>query len=1422
MRPAAPLPRVERLSARPNRRASDYHADVEHIAVQDRLARFRVHDGYCLAGERPVSVLGQWLLVEEHVDEGRIGRRGVELHRAATGYFRRHVAQRHFERSLISTVHVVVLRRTGPRVGCPGGATRLGEFVEKLRVGRASRDADYVDGNSACGDRCHRILGRLAVVAIHLVAVCAAIGARGPADAGALDVQLTLVCRAGGHRVTVRSAVGREDDVRLARQCPEPRLQRLQSYTRGGHAKGAEMAQRGEQGDSGGAQPARRRIALRWRKNLNAGPALRKIGPRVGEDGGPNFHAWPQFDDELAKDVYDRAPLVVFGHAAGAIQNEVEVRNISEQRLVDAVADASVGSKIAGRSGPRTYDNCPQTRRRGRGRRQFVRRSGGVAGFPAGGTRPDRDDEDRCSRPKRVHESSPEKQALQCNAARSSALAVRDGFGERPYFRTVLNVRTTATGALRVAVATAIVVIALGGIPGARLRSFDVIRPVPSEVKQRDGVIDVAVHDGPSGPPIVGAQVRALAILDDRAYLADERETDRSGMARVAHLPRGEIWILAEAPGHARGSSHTILVDSHRDIAIDLLAEHAIGVVVHDELGLPVAVAEVEVVSRGDPLPIGARTDAAGLADVTRLGPGPWRVTVRSPGYEDSTGSAQHDGETARIVLRKLGAISVHVVAAGDREVARARIAVGGAMLWPARSAETDVHGDVRVAGLAAGTYAVRASKEDRVSPTDLGIVLGRGEEKRVVLRLTQGHFANVRVTDGDAVDAKPIRGARVTLVEGGLSPFPLEATTDSLGRARPGPIAPGSATLGVQAEGFMPRGAILVSDPPAPETRVALARSGALSGRVVDTRGDPIDGATIEVAGTDVNGGPIFDDPRRSGFQAAHFDAMLGGPTPLVPAGELGVLPGPVPPIPPVGLGLAGTGAQPANARRLFADPWVTRIDGFFRAAPASPGRIRAIVHHPQYVEAQSEVVNLAPGGEAHVEVAMHRGGALEGRVVDARERPVAGVRVFVSARAGSFERSTRTASDGTFALAALPADVTITVASRDDEVADARLEAAIPEGGRKEVRIVLDEPKGPLAVSVVDERGWPVANAQVSASSLSAESMLRTTAFTDAHGDAQLKRARGLPLRIEVRAPSRAPRVVTTDGARETVRIDLSPAESATGTVVASRGGEALAGADVTLYTETGARHTRTDAHGGFTLADLAHGAVRLHVRARGFAPAARALTVPDHGGQRPYVMAVIEMVAEGVVEGDVVDAQGDPVAGARVALDHAPTWLLIGSNPEQMAVTDAKGRFALRELPEGSVNLEAYAPDLGRALASDVRIVADRTTRDVHLVISPGAAEGATATPTPAGGSVAVTLGETDAPTEIVVVSVVEGSQAERAGVSPGDVLLAVDSTPVVTMAQARAKLSGPVADEVLISARRGDRVLTLRVGRDAVRR
>jgi hypothetical protein len=598
------------------------------------------------------------------------------------------------------------------------------------------------------------------------------------------------------------------------------------------------------------------------------------------------------------------------------------------------------------------------------------------------------------------------------------------------------------------------------------------------------------------------------------------------------------------------------------------------------------------------------------------------------------------------------------------------------------------------------------------------------------------------------------------------------------------------------------------------------LVRAASLVGRVVDVRGDPVDGATVEIAGTDLSGGPVFEDPRRARFQATYFDAMLSGPSPLVPAGELGVVAGPVPPIPGAGFALPNAAGAPplTSAAMADAEPWVTGSDGNFHASPVTPGRVRAVVHHPQYVEAESDYVSLAPGGEAHVDVVLHEGGALEGRVLDVHDHPVPGARVFVSATRGSLEKTTRAGSDGTFAFAALPESVTLSASAADDESPELRLSVTIPEGGRQEITVHLPEARDPLPVIVVDARGDPVDAAQITAESLSPESPYRATAFTDERGQATLARGRGIPLRVEVRAPSRAPRVVTADETRDELRVELSPAESASGQVVTSRRREPIAGAEVTLYTDLGARRTISDGKGAFALAELAPGDAHLRVTAAGFAPISTAVTVPDTGGRHPLVVDRVEMVAEGVAEGTVLDPNDAPVAGARVAEDHVATWLVVGASAEGTATTDAHGRFRLGGLPEGAVTLEAYAPEYGRARTT-VAVLAGRTTDRVRIAF--GADAGALPEPG-AAASVAVTLGETGAPVDVVIVSVAAGSAAERAGLAPGDVIVAVDGAPVASIEDARTKLSGPLANDVLLAVRRGDREIALRVERDPVHR
>jgi hypothetical protein len=252
--------------------------------------------------------------------------------------------------------------------------------------------------------------------------------------------------------------------------------------------------------------------------------------------------------------------------------------------------------------------------------------------------------------------------------------------------------------------------------------------------------------------------------------------------------------------------------------------------------------------------------------------------------------------------------------------------------------------------------------------------------------------------------------------------------------------------------------------------------------------------------------------------------------------------------------------------------------------------------------------------------------------------------------------------------------------------------------------------------------------------------------------------------------------------------------------------------------MYTELGARRAKTDRDGTFTLTELAAGPARLRVRAAGYAPKELRVTIDALRGARPVAIPRIELEGEGSVEGTIVDARGDYVQGARIAKDRVPVYLAVGATPAGVAVSDARGRFHLSELAEGSCTLEVYAPDLGRTRVEGVRIVAGRATdlgritlrKDAEVPTDPGAR-----------GGVAVTLGETT-DRDVVLVAVAEASEAERVGLTPGDVLLDVDGLEVHTIAEARAKLSGPVGNDVVVKLRRADRTFTLRVPREEVRR
>ena len=729
-----------------------------------------------------------------------------------------------------------------------------------------------------------------------------------------------------------------------------------------------------------------------------------------------------------------------------------------------------------------------------------------------------------------------------------------------------------------------------------------------------------------AGRPVAQVEVRAIYTATGGSRIEATATTDAAGRAAFEGLREGAYWFLAIPPqGLARASTSTLLsAKTPTDVAIELAAERVLRVHVEDEQGDPFPDARLE--ARGeDAFPVAGSTRADGSAVLRGFRGDHARLRIDATGYELVTVpagatvavDAAPDTGVVRVVLKKLGRLTVTVVGPDGTKVPGASVHVTSAVLWPARVATTKDDGSALLLGLPFGNYSIRATHGNDLSASDVGVAVAPGEDPKITVQLVHGQSLVVRVVEGERENAVP--KARVTLVEGGVSSFPQTAVTDKDGKATLGPYL-GEASVSVFAEDLVGETAVRVPSPPPPELVVRLERGGTIEGEVVDARGRPVEGATVRFVGSDLRGQPVDDDPRVFAFRLASADYNVQRPfVPSGGGGELGVVPGPVPPIPRTGIAAAPTEGAPAAGDER-ADPWVTRRNGRFTAHPVTPGRVFAIVRHPEFLPGQSEWIELAPEGRKEVRIVLERGGNVEGVVVDARGHPVAGALVqLASAHDG---RQVVAASDGTFAFAAVasPAVLLGALADAPDEIVG-RAEVVVPEGTTQRVTLTLDEARDPITVRVEDERGHGVEFAQVTALSVSTAVQRKTTGFTDARGEVELHGLRGLALTLEAIAPGYAPEHVSVDVAEGTVRVALTPSERIEGEVRADRGGM-VAGARVTIDTADGSRTVVTNADGHYELGDLHPGAVSVRVRAEGYAEGRAKTTVrsergpPHHG--------------------------------------------------------------------------------------------------------------------------------------------------------------------------------------------------------------
>jgi len=586
-------------------------------------------------------------------------------------------------------------------------------------------------------------------------------------------------------------------------------------------------------------------------------------------------------------------------------------------------------------------------------------------------------------------------------------------------------------------------------------------------------------------------------------------------------------------------------------------------------------------------------------------------------------------------------------------------VSLAGSGFWPARSVRSGADGRFHWPEIPAGIYELRASKGALVAPPVEGLILDAGARRAFGVQLARGWTMAGRIID--ARTGKAIRDAEITVAAGVLGLHTRRTRSDGDGRFELVGVVGDEQSVYVGADGYVAAGP-LRHGAETPSMTVRLERASTIEGRVVDERSSPIEGALVRA------------------FGEGELPATARGT-----ADSLGVTSGPVPPI------SAGISGSLAFVRQVTTGP-----DGSFRLTNLQPGPYKIAASHDDFAPAESESLVIGAGATRSVAALVMRPGAeLAGRVVDERGNGLEGIPVELRGATERLPRMSVTATDGSFSFRGVRGEVTVTALPYD--LPPARDAVTIGDEALVTVELSLSSTLYTLRGRVVDERGFGVSGALLSVSSTSAATPIRRSAKSDADGTFSVPALPEPPFELSAEHPAFSPSRIPEIESIDDIRVVMSAGVMFLGEVVDDWSGDGLPGVRVTLDGPA-TRETKTRSDGSFVIRRAPTGTYEVSFSHPDYESQTRGVVLePPRFVDQPQELDRIRLEPGGKVEGEVLDADSEPVAGAEVTWGDPPRW-------DRAASSDAQGAFLLRGVPAGSVWITARHPVAGEKFRPD----------------------------------------------------------------------------------------------------------------------
>lgn len=726
-------------------------------------------------------------------------------------------------------------------------------------------------------------------------------------------------------------------------------------------------------------------------------------------------------------------------------------------------------------------------------------------------------------------------------------------------------------------------------------------------------------------------------------------------------LMPGAYRLTVTHPGRAAGGRVFWAEPGENSLLpLVLVPSATIGGRVVDDLGNPVPGARVRpVMKTPQPGPVpSVRTDKAGRFLLDGLAQGVHRLEVSAAAHAVSVvARVRAPARSVEVVLTRLYSVSglVSPMPPGGGEV---EVRLAGSGVWPERLAKPDASGKFRFEEVPAGIYDLMAGTGQQpwmASAPARGVQVGPAVPPPVKLELKPAEKITGQVRHED----KPVPGAVVVLGQDTLSVLRARVVTDKEGKFALGPVPLGRYSLGIWASGYLPIPEHELELPLKGPLQLDLSRGAAVTGVVQDDQGVPLQGAVIWV---------IYGVDPIPGLSSSAL-----GPGPRT-AGELGVMPGPVPPIPPSGAWTAMEGGDGGPSRTSGR----AGQDGRFKVEGLWPGRMRIIADLHGFMQVRSPWLTLEQDEETELlgPLVLKPAATLTGRVLDELGVPLDGARLEASFN-DDHQRVAFADMTGGFRLEGLAGKVELTVSQEGYLPLTREVDLSRGVGWPLvELDLVLKKATGQVTGLVLDARRLPLAGVLVTAR----WGKHRVEAVSQRSGRFTLDGVGQGQLTLTVAHQGYLPLTRAGVKAGEQVELRLGYAAAVEGQVRDLRTGGPIKAFKLSLAGQSTAPApimVQRLKLGRFRMDGVAPGAHTLQASSPGYAQVSRKIKVrvPSSPGAVGLDSLVLELGRAGSIRGQVLDSRREGVARATV------------SAAGVTARTNRLGNFKLEDLPEGN---------------------------------------------------------------------------------------------------------------------------------------